>query len=102
MRESKIEEHLRKKTEKLGGKCLKLVAIAKDRGIPDRLLILPMGVNVYVELKAPGKVPSKQQEHRHAELRMLGQNVHVVDTIAGVNKLIDHYTKLVIMKGHRL
>ena len=89
MLESKVETRLREKTEKLKGKCVKLVAIGKDRGIPDRLLILPGGLNIYVELKAPGKVPSKQQIHRHKELRDLGQEVLVIDTLEQVDDLMD-------------
>ena len=74
--------------DKLGGKCLKLVAIGKDRGIPDRELVLPNGIHIYVELKAPGKVPSKQQAHRQKELTDLGHTVHVIDCMSSVNTLM--------------
>lgn len=49
-KESKIETDLRVDVEAAGGVCIKLPAILY-RGIPDRLVLLPGAVIVFVELK---------------------------------------------------
>lgn len=54
MRESTIEAYLRDRVKELGGKAYKFVSPGND-GVPDRLVCLPGGRAVFVELKAPGK-----------------------------------------------
>lgn len=48
------------------------------KGVPDRLVVGP-GFSFFIEFKAPGEVPSKQQEREIKRLRDLGQNVYVCD-----------------------
>ena len=48
IRESSIEKYLTKKVTEGKGKCLKLTGYI---GIPDRLVLLPGGVMIFVELK---------------------------------------------------
>jgi hypothetical protein len=84
--ENLIERRLVKHVERLGGVCLKLPAI-HVAGIPDRLCLLPGGVVVFVELKAPGEKPRKLQVHWHKKLRGLGFRVDVVDSVAGIENV---------------
>ena len=86
MRESKVERALVDAVEAAGGVCWKWVS-PNMRGVPDRVAVLPGGRVVFVELKAPGKRPTPQQQRRHAELRARGADVRTVDStddIAGV------------------
>ena len=52
VREVSVETYLRKRVKEAGGLCIKL-APAGNVGIPDRLLLLPGGVLVFVECKKP-------------------------------------------------
>jgi hypothetical protein len=52
VREASVETYLRKQVEKAGGLCVKL-APAGNVGIPDRLVLLPGGVLLFVECKKP-------------------------------------------------
>jgi hypothetical protein len=59
MRESTIEKAVTAHAKKLGWMSLKLSG-AHDRGKPDRMY-LRRGVAVFVEFKAPGKLPTALQ-----------------------------------------
>lgn len=83
MLEREIEAHLRKQIKGMGGKAFKFVSPGND-GVPDRLVCLPGGRIVFVELKAPGKKPTPRQLQRQDELRALGFDVRVIDSRAGV------------------
>ena len=85
MRESKIEKYLAQRVKAIGGLCWKFTS-PNLRGVPDRVVILPNGLLVWVELKAPGKVPEPHQVRRHKELWQRGQRVIVIDSIEGVDK----------------
>lgn len=52
MRETSIEGYLRERVKDVGGLCVKLNP-ASLVGIPDRLVILPGGWVVFVEVKKP-------------------------------------------------
>lgn len=52
--EANIENRIVKYVESIGGLALKLV-VASERGFPDRTLLLPGGLVVFVEIKRPGK-----------------------------------------------
>lgn len=118
MRESEIERHLVKRVTELGGECRKVNWIGR-RGAPDRLVMLParsLGVvtrpgpsfrgqcfatftseeftqarTIWVELKAPGKMPEPHQVREHKRMRDMGQQVEVIDSIEAVDNLLgDH------------
>jgi hypothetical protein len=57
---------------------IKLNLMAR-RGWPDRLLILPSGVILWLEFKRPGKDARELQKYVHRQLRERYQNVYVVD-----------------------
>ncbi|UFH65572.1 VRR-NUC domain-containing protein [Clostridium cadaveris] len=88
MEESKIEKRLKKEIELIGGKALKFVSPGMS-GVPDRIILLPHGRIVFIELKAPGKKPRPIQIKRIKELKDLGFDVRVIDSIDGVKNFIE-------------
>lgn len=98
MRESDIENYLVERVKALGGEVRKVKWIGR-RGAPDRLVMLPPGIVVYpgpefgytiwVELKAPGEKAKPHQTREHERMHRMGQRVEVIDSIEGVDALID-------------
>lgn len=86
MRESTIETNLKKAVKGVGGMCLKLPALHLS-GAPDRLCLMPGGLAVFIELKAPKKKPRKLQLIIHKRLRALGFRVEIIDS----NELIKNF-----------
>ena len=87
--ENEVEGHLRRRVEKVGGICVKFLPDFA-RGFPDRIVLLPRGVLVWVETKRPqGGVLSPIQKVQHVLLRRLGQRVEVVWTKDQADALID-------------
>lgn len=87
--EQEVETTLRREAERYGGRCVKFLP-DYQRGWPDRILLLPGGVLVWVELKRPrgGKVSSAQVV-AHETLRRLGQRVELVLTKERARELVD-------------
>ena len=88
--EKYLERKLVKAVEQVGGMCIK-IHNPYYRGLPDRLVIMPDGSTVWVELKTLGKKPTKLQELAHAELRKREQAVYIIDSEAKLNE----FTKLI-------
>lgn len=84
MLERDVEKALIKRVKALGGKCEKFVSV-NNRAVPDRLVTLPGGKICFVELKAPGKKPTKLQEKDHKERKALGATVYVIDNVEDAN-----------------
>lgn len=80
MLEKHIEAALVKRVKELGGMAEKFTSPAK-RSVPDRLVTLPNGRIIFVELKAPNKKPTPKQELDHDRRRLLGCHVLVIDNI---------------------
>lgn len=93
-REKDIESYFRDEVKKVGGKAYKWVSPGNS-GVPDRLVCLPGGAVIPVELKAPGRKPTPLQEKRHAELRKLGIEVYVLDTKEKVNDFIEYWERVI-------
>ena len=92
--ESEVESHLRKRIESVGGQCVKFIPDYK-RGWPDRLLLLPAGVLLWVETKRPvGGSLSPAQLVAHEQLRRLGQRVEVVWTREDADRLIGELSRI--------
>lgn len=83
MRESLIEQYLVRRIKLLGGMAEKFTS--GRRSVPDRLVTLPCGRIVFVELKSTGKKPTELQERDHARRRALGCEVMVLDSKEGVD-----------------
>lgn len=86
--ESEVERRFRRAVEQAGGLCVKFIPDFA-RGFPDRIVILPGGILVWVETKRPegGKL-SPVQKVQHVLLRRLGQRVEVVWTGEQAERLV--------------
>ena len=84
MLEKTIEASLVKHVKALGGMAEKFTSPSK-RSVPDRLVTLPGGQIIFVELKAPGKKPTSKQELDHQRRRDLGCDVRVISTLEEVD-----------------
>ena len=88
MKESKIEARLKQQIGRLGGKCWKFVSPG-TAGVPDRIIVLPMGHIAFVETKSTGDMERPQQQFRHQQLRRLGCRVFsTVDSYEKVDEVI--------------
>lgn len=72
--EAAIEQRLKAGIEARGGLCLKLNPTAY-RGIPDRMVLLPGGELIFIELKKPSGRLSRLQGHWRVMLERLGFEV---------------------------
>ena len=79
MTEKNIEQYLVGKVREMGGKAYKFVSPG-NAGVPDRLVIFPSGRIIFIEMKAPGRVPTNLQNAKHRELKKLNQKVFVIDS----------------------
>lgn len=84
MREKEIEKYLVDIVAGMGGKAIKFVSPGWT-GAPDRVVILPGGKVGFLELKAPGEKPRKEQDYRIRQLRELGCVAGSADSREGVN-----------------
>ena len=90
MDEKSVERLLKNRVEEMipGAKCLKFVSPGYS-GVPDRIILLPGGVAVFVELKSPGEQPRQRQVFVQSQLRKLGFMVAgCVDNPEAVNKVV--------------
>lgn len=88
MRESTLERRLKREVERLGGRAVKFVS-PNLAGVPDRLVLLPKGRAVFVEMKSPGEKLRPLQEKRITELRRLGFSVFVLDSVDAINQFTE-------------
>lgn len=88
MRERDIEKYLVDKIKNVGGKAYKFISPG-NAGVPDRLVLLPGGKIIFVELKAPGKEPTPLQLVQHRRIQNLGFRVLVIDNKQAVDNLIN-------------
>jgi len=86
MLEKKIEERLRTKAKEAGGLAAKWVSPSMS-GVPDRIVFLPGGRIIFVELKRPGESPTPLQDRIIGMLRGLGADVRVVDSMEKVDEI---------------
>lgn len=87
MEESRLERRFIKEIKKRGGKALKFTSPGWA-GAPDRMVLLPGGRVIFVEMKAPGKVPRPLQQRRAKELEALGFTVFCLDSMAAIERFI--------------
>jgi len=83
MLERDIEKALVARVKDLGGLCEKFVSPGR-RSVPDRIVTLPGGRIIFVELKAPGKQPTLLQMRDHWRRQDLGCDVRVIDDLEAV------------------
>lgn len=85
--ERDLERYFTAQCKKLGLLTLKL-HVRFARGWPDRIVALPNGKVLWVELKRPGAKTSPLQDKIHHELRKLHHNVFVVDSKEGIDYVL--------------
>ena len=87
IRERDIEQYLVKRVRELGGEIRKAEWIGRV-GAPDRRVMLPDRLPVWIELKAPGVKPEMHQLREHNRMRRLGERVEVIDSFEAVDQLL--------------
>ena len=92
MREKEIEKYLVDRVAQMGGMALKFISPGCT-GVPDRLVILPGGKIGFLELKAPGMKPRKEQVHRIRQLWGLRCCADVADTREAVDLYLASLSK---------
>ncbi|MFD1954280.1 VRR-NUC domain-containing protein [Paenibacillus thailandensis] len=93
MRESTLERKFRLAVERIGGKAPKWVSPG-NRGVPDRLVILPGGRTVYAELKAPGKPLEPLQRKWQKTLLGMGHRHYKIDSDEDIDRFIAEVSSL--------
>ena len=99
MIESEIEHKFKERIESLkcGIMCLKMVCPGFS-GVPDRMILLPGGHVIFVELKQPGKKERKRQEYVQGLLRKLGfevfSSVSTMEQIEEIRKRCEEVLRL--------
>ena len=90
MQESEIEKYFVKRVEAIGGMAPKWESPG-NIGVPDRLAILPGGLVVFAEIKAPGKKLRPLQQRWADQLKARSHRAIVIDSKAKVNAFIEDY-----------
>lgn len=85
MKESTIEARLVREVKKRGGLCYKFISPGSP-GVPDRIVVLPGGATVYVELKTEIGRLAKIQKWQIEELRKRGA---VVRVLKGMDQVLE-------------
>lgn len=80
MLERDVERALVKRVKQLGGTAEKFTSPGR-RSVPDRLVTLPGGRIIFVEVKSCGKVPTPLQSRDHDRRRALGCDVRVINSM---------------------
>jgi hypothetical protein len=113
--EKTLEARLVREIEARGGMALKYTS-QFHRGIPDRIVLLPGGRTIFVELKSTGQKPTKLQMHAIRKLVKMGHRVEIIDRtgilesfLASVDEIIksrplfsDEFTERLIPKPWEL
>ena len=88
IRESAIESALCKAAKKRFMIPYKFTSPGRV-GVPDRLIVAPFGDHGFVEVKAPGKLPTPAQLREHDVLRQMGHKVFVLDNFNDIESVLD-------------
>lgn len=90
--ESALESRLVREVKNIGGVAAKWVSPGNS-GVPDRIVILPNGMTVYVEMKAPGKPLQPLQVYWAKKLKSLGHQVYKLDSLEDIERFITEVSK---------
>lgn len=91
--EKDTEQYLRDEVKKALGRAYKFTSPG-NAGVPDRIVLLPGGRIVFVELKAKGKKSTPLQLAQQKRIAGLGFEVIVIDSKQGVDSLFEQDTVL--------
>ena len=87
MQEKYIEQKLVAAVKSMGGMAPKFVSPGID-GMPDRIVLLPMGKIAFVECKATGKKMRPLQNKRKKQLEALGFLVYCIDDVEQIGGIL--------------
>lgn len=87
MQEKYIEQKLVAAVKSMGGIAPKFVSPGID-GMPDRIVLLPMGRIAFVECKATGKKMRPLQNKRKKQLKALGFLVYCLDDVEQIGGIL--------------
>ena len=87
MQEKYIEQKLVAAVKSMGGMAPKFVSPGID-GMPDRIVLLPMGRIAFVECKETGKKMRPLQNKRKKQLEALGFLVYCLDDIEQIGGIL--------------
>jgi hypothetical protein len=87
VREKDLERYLVRRVASLGGVCWKWVS-PSHAGVPDRIVVLPLGRVAFVEVKRPGQRPTALQQQVMGVLSALGCRVGWVDSQEAVDAFL--------------
>lgn len=88
MRERDIERKLVSEIRKMGGEAFKWTSPGND-GVPDRIVMLPGGRLIFVELKADKGRLGPIQKVQIRRIQRLGQEVRVVRGMDGLEEFLN-------------
>ena len=91
--EKDIEKRLVREVKKLGGLCLKWVSPGNS-GVPDRIVLMPGGKAIFVELKRPGGREGALQRYWRANLRALGFGCYTIYDYTEMQVLTNKLAKM--------
>jgi hypothetical protein len=75
-----VEAALVRRVKTIGGLCEKFTSPGR-RSVPDRIITMPNGQIIFVEVKRPGEKPTAAQLKDHERRRALGCDVRVIDSM---------------------
>ena len=87
MREKDIEQKLRQDVKEMGGRAYKFISPG-NIGVPDRMVCLPGGRLIFVELKTESGRLTPVQQAQIGYLKNLGQDVRVLYGLDDVESFI--------------
>lgn len=96
MRESCIEAYFKARVQQEGG-AVRKIRFLDVNGAPDRIMLIPPSRRrtavslVWVELKRTGKDAEPHQKIEHVLLASFSQRVEVVNSLEGVDAIIEQY-----------
>lgn len=88
MLEKEVEKFLLREVKKIGGISFKFISPG-NAGVPDRIVILPTGKVVFVELKTDKGKLTRLQEVQIKKISNLGADARVLRGIEGVREFIN-------------
>lgn len=88
MRERDIEKKLVREIRRMGGEAYKWTSPGND-GVPDRIVMLPGGKLIFVELKADDGTLRPVQRVQIGRIRKLGQRAEVVRGMKGLEDFLE-------------
>ena len=92
MKESDLEQILRDEVVAAGGVCIKLPALLY-RGIPDRMVLLPVARIFFLELKADRGRPSRTQSVFRKFLQAIGFYSEIIRGKVELEDFLNHHVR---------